>query len=119
MSKRKLIYSSRVAKAITVEVPEFDWTPMKVTNTFTRRDTGGTSMEKPAKGVVFDPKAEDTRVFVVIDAEDQKELYIKEIGVLNASEGWLDSIIINGDSFEVKDGVEVRSIGKALEFRVA
>jgi len=119
MAKRKLLYSSRVAKAISVLVPEFDWSPVAVTNTFSRYDTGGSSMEKPPKGKQFDPKDEQTRIFAVLDVEGQDELYIKEIGVLNASEGWLDAINVDGDSFTVKDGIEVMSTGNTLSFRVA
>ena len=118
MNKRKLIYSSRVAKAISVEIPEFDWAALTISNTFTRMDTGGSSMEKPPKGKQFDPKHEATRVFCVLDVEGQQELYIKEIGVLNASEGFKESIIVNGDTFEVMNGIECRSVGDALEFRV-
>ena len=118
MNKRKLIYSSRVAKAISIEIPEFDWAPMTISNTFTRMDTGGSSMEKPPKGKQFDPKHEATRVFAVLDIEGQDELYIKELGVLNASEGFKECIIVNGDHFETQNGIECRCVGKSLEFRV-
>ena len=119
MAKRILLYSSRKAKTVNVDVPEFDWTPFSIVRTVTRFDTGGDKMVKPAKGKTFDPKDENTRIFALLDVEEQDELYIKEIGVLNASEGWVESININGDTFELKAGAEVRSTGSTLEFRVA
>ena len=126
MAKKVLLYSSRKAKAVSVDVPEFDWCPISIARTVTRRDTGGDTMEKPKKGKAFDPKDESTRIFCIIDAKDvpeknivHEDLYIKEIGVLNAAEGWLDSITINGDSFSPKDGIEMRSTGSTIEFRVA
>ena len=118
MAKRQLVYSSRVAKKISMDVPEFDWSPMAITSTFTRMDVGNTTMEKPAKGTIFDPKHPDTRVFAFIDVEGQNELFIKELGVLNASEGFKECIIVNDISFETMDGIQCRSVGNALEFRV-
>ena len=119
MAKKVLLYSSRKAKTVNVDVPEFDWTPFSIVRTVTRLDTGGDTMTKPPKGKNFDPKDDNTRIFALLDAEGQDELYIKEIGVLNASEGWIDSINVTGDTFELKAGAEVRSTGSTLEFRVA
>lgn len=125
MNKRKLLYSSRVAKGINVEIPEFDWCPVSITRTVTRRDNGGDTMEKPAKGKVFDPKSPDTRIFCILEGQDvpEKEIihdenYIKEIGVLNAAPGFIDCITITGDSFETMNGMEFRCVGKQLEFRI-
>ena len=116
---KKLIYSDRVQKSLSVTNGEFDWSAATITGTFTRRDTGDVHMAKPAKGEIFDPKADDTRVFAILDVVGQDEAILKEIGILNGSKGFKESIDIDGDSFTCKPGFEVRAIGNLLEFRVA
>ena len=116
--KKVLLYSDRKAKKVNVDVPEFKPTPFTVVRTVTRYDNGGESMVKPGRGKYFDPKDPNTRIFVILDVEQQDELFIKEIGVLNNSEGWADVIIVGDGTFELRDGAHVESIGTDLIFSI-
>ena len=118
MSKRKLYYSARVAKKVTVDVKEFEWSALTITNTFMRKDVGETSMLKPAKGEVFDLTDKDVRVFAMLDVESQEELIVRELGVLNACDGFKESITVDGDTFTPMNGLQCRCVGSSLEFRV-
>lgn len=118
MAKRTLLYSDRKAKSVSVSMTECEATPFKVVRTVTRYDDGSDSMQKPPKGKSFDPKDENTRIFVIMDVEGQDELLIREIGVLN-NEGFANVIDINGNTFSLKDGAMVSCVGSTLEFTLA
>ncbi len=117
MAKRILLYSDRKAKTVGVTMEECEKSSFKVLRTVTRYDDGSDSMLKPAKGKSFDPKDENTRIFVILDVENQPELLIREIGMLN-NEGFDQVIDVVGNTFSLKDGATVSCIGNTLSFRI-
>ena len=117
MAKRTFLYSDRKAKTVSVEMEECVKSPFTVVRTVTRYDDGSDSMLKPQKGKSFDPKDPNTRIFVIMDVQNQPELLIREIGVLN-NEGFDKVINVNGNSFELLDGAVVTCVGKTLTFEI-
>jgi hypothetical protein len=120
--KKKFLYSSRKAKGLNFDkLEEMEAMSIKIANTFTRKDVGAGSMVKPGKGKYFDPKEEDTRIFVTFDIQDRDERWGSEIGNLNAIESWHDVIDVapDGNSFEFKGDVTLTVTGDTIVFALA
>ena len=118
---KKFLYSSRKAKGLNFDKLEEMDKPMsiKVANTFTRKDVGAGSMVKPSKGKYWDPKEEDTRIFVTFDIEGRDKRWGSEIGNLNAIPSWHDVIEVDGNSFELKGDVVITVVGDVITFSLA
>ena len=116
MSKR-FLYSSRKAKGLNFDkLEEMSNMSIKVANTFTRKDVGAGSMVKPSKGKYFDPKEDDTRIFVTFDIEGRDERWGSEIGNLNAIPSWHEVIDADETSFELKGDVVISVVGDTITF---
>jgi len=118
--EKRFLYSSRKAKGLNFDkLEEMDSMSIKVAGTFTRKDVGLGSMIKPSKGKHWDPKDEDTRIFVTFDIQDRDERWGSEIGNLNAIPSWHDVIDIDGNSFDFKGDVTITVTGDTVTFALA
>lgn len=119
MAKQKLLYSDRKQATIEMDLPEYKGL-FTIVSQFTRSDVGfGSKMAKPPKGKVFDPKAETTRIFNLIQLGDDKDkLYCVEIAKLNACPGFTDVIVVEGNSMSLKDGARINSTGGEVTFAI-
>jgi hypothetical protein len=117
---KKFLYSSRKAKGLNFDkLEEMEAMSIKIANTFTRKDVGAGSMVKPGKGKYFDPKEEDTRIFVTFDIEGRDERWGSEIGNLNAIPSFKDVIDADETSFEFKGDVTITVTGDTIVFALA
>ena len=120
MATKKFLYSDRKAAEIVMDLPDFKGS-FKIESQFTRKDVGtGNKMQKPPRGKMFDPKADDTRIFNLIQlGEDKEHLYCVEIAKLNSCKGFKDVIEISGNSMTIKDGAQVAISGGEVVFSLA
>lgn len=120
MSK-ELVYSSRTAPEVSVELVEIPWSNVSIESQFARLDNGGGKMDK-AKIDDIDPNESDSRIFCLLKVDNAKylnKLLCREIGALNGNKGFKESIVVAGDSFRTKPGIQIRVVGNSIEFRVA
>lgn len=122
MSKEKGLYTSRVADSVSVDVIETaDWSPVSLENQFARQDVGGTKMKK-IDIASANANAKDVRLFCLLKVADpsyKNVLLCREIGALNADNGFTQCIDVKGDEFSFKQGALIRVTGKTVSFSVA
>jgi hypothetical protein len=117
MSKQVFMYSDRKAAEIKMDLPDYSG-EFSIVSQFTRRDNGsGHKMSKPPKGSCFDPAAESTRIFNLLQLGDDKDhLYCLEIGWLNSKPGFDEVIELVKGGFMVKDGAKITISGGETVF---
>ena len=116
---KKLFATTLVAKDVTFNAEEFEWSNFKVINTSVKRysdDEEPVKIKVPTKADLEDKAV---RVFAMLDIDNAEANLVKDMAVLN-KHGFLDVIDMAADgSFKIKDGAQIRNIGDTLEFRVA
>jgi hypothetical protein len=121
---KKFIFSPVKAKGLEFDLSMFsecDESPFVVKSSFVRLDDGSKEKgyRKPEKNEKIDLKDENTHVYVVLSIEGQNLDLGIDLRILNASEGWEDCIVVDGEKFSLLNGANISISGKTLKFSIA
>lgn len=117
MSKFK--YSAIEAATMSFDLIEIEASPVRFVRQFFKYNDGATKESLTIDEV--DVTRKDNKVYMVMEI-DHPSYVGKELGQdlhqLNACEGFKESIIIDGDTFDFKPGAMISIVGKTIYFGI-